>query len=287
MTSPVEPWVSSLVATTYGGEARARALLATELDARVRKWNRAGDVLARVSLDRSGASELDAIVVARPAQERWFVLGELNATVGSPEIALRRDLVSRLVTCGPPWGYLRSGLSLRDPHRIAQYRALGLSPSSVHVDLRLTLCAASITEKSLGADAVRVERSRVGDAESIAWIASRFGTSWAAEAEAAQAHLGLFLALDGAGNVVGFSAHSGHNAAVGTFGPLGVASEARGDGIGTRLAARAFLDLHARGFATVTVPWVEPRLTAFYAQFATSTVREGRCILRADRPTQR
>jgi predicted N-acetyltransferase YhbS len=62
---------------------------------------------------------------------------------------------------------------------------------------------------------------------------------------------------------------------VGTFGPVGVASESRKAGLGAALTRAALDDLAARGHRTATIPWVDPGRVAFYRGLVTDLrVRE-------------
>ena len=82
------------------------------------------------------------------------------------------------------------------------------------------------------------------------------------------------------GGIVGVAAHSGNLAHLGTFGPVGVVDAARGSGLGRALSSHVFADLHHRGFATATVPWVENATVAFYASFVPVLGRTERIALR-------
>ncbi len=116
----------------------------------------------------------------------------------------------------------------------------------------------------------------------LAWIDLTFGGWWSSEADRAEL---LCVAEDGRPR--GFVAYApatrafawlrGLGAApdVGIFGPLGVAPEARGRGLGRALTRDALAALRARGFRRALIPAVgDERLIAYYAQVAGAHVAE-------------
>jgi ribosomal protein S18 acetylase RimI-like enzyme len=251
-------WIEPLVARTHGGDAGLVRALADEVRAAL-----AGDEptvrLRRMALTQSD----DAVLVARAPFARWFALGEVARAAGSGALESVGD-GERVVACGPPWGYLRSGLDPHDAELCAAWRARGFGEETSHVDLVVRPRGGGGGATSAGRWIVeRAEGAAVGGA--VAWVRETFDYAWSVEAARGAARGGLFVARERAsGSIVGFCAHSGHNAAAGTFGPLGVHTSARGRGLGAALAARALGDLAARGFERVTIPWVDRALVEFY-----------------------
>jgi ribosomal protein S18 acetylase RimI-like enzyme len=165
----------------------------------------------------------------------------------------------RLVSSGPPRWYLTSG-EARAPSAWEQF---GARRTSTHVDLvvDLTTLVANEDDPAVRRAAIdtRVER----DETVRSWIVDRFSESWALEAERASRRRGLFVARE-RDATLGFVAHSGHCAAAGTFGPLGVERAHRGRSLGARLTRAALNDLRARGFERALIPWVDRGVCGFY-----------------------
>jgi GNAT superfamily N-acetyltransferase len=159
---------------------------------------------------------------------------------------------------GPPGAYLASGVREDDRDERAWFEREGFVVRARHVDLRVTL-AAPIEPPTNIRRATREEFPALGE-----WIARTFAPAWSREAHRSLfAHDALFIAGT-TEHYLGFSAHSGHNAALGTFGPIGVSPDARGSGLGRTLARAALDDLHARGFREAIIPWVDPAIVDFY-----------------------
>jgi GNAT superfamily N-acetyltransferase len=210
-----------------------------------------------------------AVAVLEPARPRAWLLGLCPDPERDPVRAARalhelEQALSahgqsvRLLTAGPPAGYLRSGLDVRRTELLAWWQSRGYRPVMEHVDLVADLAPPEAPDP-------RVRRAGTDEgAALIRWIEREFSAAWASEAAAAlTAHDAVFVA-GSAPEYAGFCGHSGHNAAAGTFGPLGVARSARGSGLGGALARAALDDLYARGFQQVTIPWVDPARVAFY-----------------------
>lgn len=189
-----------------------------------------------------------------PAWLAW-IFDDPEAVVEDAARRAARDGAGRLLLGGPPGNYVVSGVD--DAHR-PRFTELGFRATAEHVDL--------VVDPRVEGDAGEVEA--VDDPASLcAWVEARFGAAWSEEC--ARAGRGrLFVARVG-GEVVGFSAAGGNNAALGTFGPVGVLPEVRGRGLGASLTRAALRALAAQGFQEVTVPWVAPATAAFYASLAT------------------
>ncbi len=167
--------------------------------------------------------------------------------------------ISRAVVGGPPGGYIASGVASDDAIERAWFEREGFVTRGTHADLAVTLHA------PLAAPSERARRARGDEAVAVAaWVAKQFAVAWGREvARSMRASEAVFVCeRDGA--YVGFAAHSGHNAAVGTFGPVGVIDGARRGGLGGELTRAALDDLHLRGFRSATIPWVDPGRVAFY-----------------------
>ncbi|MEZ4393388.1 MAG: GNAT family N-acetyltransferase [Polyangiales bacterium] len=192
-----------------------------------------------------------------PAGPAWlaWVFDDPEAVVEDAARRATRDGAGRLLLGGPPGNYVVSGVD--DAHR-PRFCELGFTSIAEHLDL---VVDPRVEGGCPGIEAVDDE------AALCAWVGSRFGAAWSEECARA-GRGGLFVARVG-GEVVGFSAAGGNNAALGTFGPVGVIPEARGRGLGAALTRAAMRALAAQGFQEVTVPWVSPQTAAFYQGLAT------------------
>lgn len=168
----------------------------------------------------------------------------------------KADGARALAVGGPPGNYVASGVDAADAELCASLEARGFSSRSRHLDL-------VVATGGHGADP-RVVRS--DDAAFVARVGASFAAAWAMEATRALTHGGLFVATRG-GAFLGFACHSGNRAWSSTFGPIGVAPEARGGGLGRALASTALADLAARGHGEALVPWVDVETARFYESF--------------------
>jgi phosphoribosylglycinamide formyltransferase 1 len=135
------------------------------------------------------------------------------------------------------------------------------------------------------------------DEQTLAWIDDAFGGAWSAEA-----YNGLSIVARRAGKPVGFATFDARGLSyqwlqgiarqpdVGIFGPLGVAPEERGHGLGTLLVRLALNALRERGYLRALIPAVgDEGLVRFYSEAVGARVaerferaalfRSGRCLL--------
>jgi GNAT superfamily N-acetyltransferase len=202
------------------------------------------------------------VVVAGSIPARGWILGLTRDASGalldeleSTSRALGPD--TRLRVGGPPGSYFRSGLNGRDVDRIAWFAARGYAEEKRHVDLLATL-APPIESDPRVRRADRSERERL-----LGWMTDRFAPAWQIEVDRAFSSDAVFVAGQ-TGAYEGFAAHSGNNAALGTFGPVGVDESARRGGLGAALSRTVLDDLVRRGHTVATIPWVDPTLVGFY-----------------------
>jgi predicted N-acetyltransferase YhbS len=234
-----------------------------------------------------------AVLVVDGRASRAWCLG-----VTCPERAVRETLVraaceaarragaSRLYSGGPARWYLWSGVATESAQQA--WRDAGGLAVSDHRDARVVLPQGdrgldSPPERASGRGSADIEAARTIEEldAACAWITSEFSEDWAAEARRAFGQGAVFVARSGSsGDIVGFAAHSGHAAARGTFGPLGVGREARGQGLGARLADRALRDLQTRGFRRILIPWVDPAVLPMYQRVAPVLTVERRVLYR-------
>ncbi|MDD1779571.1 GNAT family N-acetyltransferase [Enterovibrio sp. ZSDZ35] len=84
------------------------------------------------------------------------------------------------------------------------------------------------------------------------WITTHFNEHWASEAEVAMlSGNSLFIAVDGT-RLLGFACFDG--TVKGFFGPLGVDSAARGQGVGEALVKSALIAMRLEGYAYAVIP---------------------------------
>lgn len=122
----------------------------------------------------------------------------------------------------------------------------------------------------------RIDRPLASDARHVlAFVAAQFGDlapGWVDECRVAlcrqPAH--CFIAVrDGA--IVGFACYDA--TARGLFGPIGVAADARGEGIGRALLLATLRQMAADGYAYAVIGWVHSE--AFYRDAVGATPIEG------------
>ncbi|MCA9239921.1 MAG: GNAT family N-acetyltransferase [Planctomycetales bacterium] len=111
----------------------------------------------------------------------------------------------------------------------------------------------------------RIERAASGDQAAVLTLLREHWPAWEHEVLAALANAPptLLLAWEDV-RVVGFSAYECNNRGTGWFGPMGVAPQARGRGLGRRLLLLCLEEMSLLGFQQAIIPWVGP--TEFYAQ---------------------
>jgi mycothiol synthase len=95
-----------------------------------------------------------------------------------------------------------------------------------------------------------------GDERALAFIEHHFGAIWSFECARALHNdpPTLFVIEDG-GRIVAFSAHEANNRGLGTFGPVGVAMDHRGRGLGRLLLHASLADLRRLGYERAIIPW--------------------------------
>lgn len=216
-----------------------------------------------------------AVFLAREGRCVW-VYGTLHrsavdghAAAGWPE----RGDAETIWTGGPPGGYLRGGLAADGLDPAGWFARQGFVERARHVDLFVTARPPGRTEP-------RVRRARVEELGPLAeWVRTEFSAGWAREVRRALVHHEAVFVHGDSGAYVGVAAHSGNNAALGTFGPIGVVAGARGHGLGRTLARAALDDLFVRGFRRVIIPWVDPALETFYRALVGRVTVERRVLL--------
>ncbi len=182
--------------------------------------------------------------------------------------------VTELRSGGPPEYYLSSGILQTDKDLAAAWQALGARAISEHVDLIVRQPLRQPTAPTRG-EILRMSRDQLDVV--LAFVAQEFSSAWSVEVRRA-AEQGAVFVCELERQIVGFAAHSGHTAALHTFGPIGVLASARGSGVGAALAHTALKELFARGASCVRVPWVSLEVARFYETICSDIFIEPRCL---------
>jgi GNAT superfamily N-acetyltransferase len=125
----------------------------------------------------------------------------------------------------------------------------------------------------LAAAGVSVRRALPPDKHKVLdWIRSMFGEAWASEADVAFARqpVGCFLAIQNK-RLLGFACHDA--TCRNFFGPTGVDTSARGQGIGAGLLFACLDDMRQQGFGYAIIGGVGP--AAFYTKTVGAIPIEG------------
>lgn len=134
------------------------------------------------------------------------------------------------------------------------------------VDLVDASFATADEEAVLRQSGVTLSHRRGVSPEDLAWVRRVFNTTWAMEARAGW----NWIAKDANGATVGFASYEQRRFRwwwirrwleqpdIGIFGPMGVAPELRGKGIGCVLARHALASIKALGFEHALIPRVGP-----------------------------
>ena len=105
-------------------------------------------------------------------------------------------------------------------------------------------------------EGVKVKRAFPGEKERILqYIRDNFGKCWPCEAEhALMAPVSQCFIATRAGKIIGFSCYD--SSARGFFGPIGVSSDERGNGVGKALLLRTLNAMYEYGYIYAVIGWV-------------------------------
>jgi mycothiol synthase len=117
-----------------------------------------------------------------------------------------------------------------------------------------------------------VRRATAADrGPAIDWVRGTFGPIWAFEATRCFEHQRPTMVLaEPNGELAGFSAWRANNAALGAYGPAGVATAFRGRGLGRDLLVATLSEMRADGFPRALIQWAAA--VPFYARVAGAEV---------------
>lgn len=97
----------------------------------------------------------------------------------------------------------------------------------------------------------------------LAFVEETFGRIWRFEAaKAFETEIPQVFVTEAVHGITGFAVHDVNNRGLGFFGPMGVAKELRGRGLGCQLLLASLADLHRLGYARAVIPWTDA--LAFY-----------------------
>ena len=131
------------------------------------------------------------------------------------------------------------------------------------------LPAAEPVFAALAEQGVRVRRCNPFEAHILEeWVGRHFSKRWVSEVRAAMAHqpTGCMVATRG-GSILGFACYDA--TARGFIGPMGVAPEARGAGVGKGVLLAALLQMRSLGYAYAVIGGVGP--ADFYKKAVNAT----------------
>jgi mycothiol synthase len=187
--------------------------------------------------------------------------------VRSSEEAIRLQGAPRLILAAEPGNYFTAGPLESDHETRGWLERRGFTPGTVAINLIAPLNDLPQTEQQRIVRADSAMRNRVEE-----FVTREFSRLWTLEISPAWNEVSppLFVALDDAGEVIGFSAHDVNNRGLGFYGPAGVAPADRGRGTGRALLLASLRDLKERGYSSAVIPWVSS--VEFYAKVAGATV---------------
>jgi GNAT superfamily N-acetyltransferase len=92
----------------------------------------------------------------------------------------------------------------------------------------------------------------------VGWVRENFGESWGNEMDITFAHspLSCYVAQQDQ-KIIGFACYDA--AALGYFGPMGVAEDSRGKGIGKALLLACLLEMKLKGYGYAIIGWAGPQ----------------------------
>jgi GNAT superfamily N-acetyltransferase len=95
----------------------------------------------------------------------------------------------------------------------------------------------------------------------VQWVRDNFGESWASEMDVTFSHspVSCYIAQEDQ-NILGFACYDA--AALGYFGPTGVAEAFQGKGIGKALLLACLVEMKIKGYGYAIIGWAGPQ--AFY-----------------------
>jgi mycothiol synthase len=158
----------------------------------------------------------------------------------------------RIVVAAEPGNYLTPGVFAEDSGAIAFFRGRGYREKATAVNL-----IAEMENDSFESHRAGVRRAAADDClRVIEFVRSRFGSIWAFETRPVfRRERPTVVVAERDDEIVGFSAWCANNAALGTYGPSGVAPEARGRGIGSLLLEETLHQMYQDGFRSVLIQW--------------------------------
>jgi predicted N-acetyltransferase YhbS len=214
-----------------------------------------------VHREETGRGYLKLLAV-EPARQRRGIGSALLEAVEA-RLATRSAPTVRLLESAP--NYLSPGIDTRDEAALAFAAASGYRQVGEARNLSVDL--ARRPAPRVVPDGVEVRRAVPGDGAALNAFLDAHWPSWKAESGVAlrNAPSTLHLALRG-DRVVGFAAWDANHRGTGWFGPMGVAPDEQGAGLGCVLLQRCLDDIQRAGHDAAVIAWVDN--APFYARCA-------------------
>jgi ribosomal protein S18 acetylase RimI-like enzyme len=261
-----------------GDEARLTALLADCLDldelsadlVAEKVWADAGATdESRLVIEGDGRLVAFGMAVTRPRRLGVIKILAVAASarrqgLGSMllcelELFLRRCDVREIRLGESPPNYLWPGVDVGYTAAMFFFETHGYDRIGETFDMAISLESARMVSAPEVPPGFEISRARRADREEILAFMRTYWPAWEAEVMVCFSNrpISLLMVLH-SGKIVGFVAYECNNRGRGTFGPIGMVPELRGQGIGRVLLLHCLTDMRERGFTTAIVPWVGP-----------------------------
>ena len=239
-------------------------------------------IVSVVDPEMTDVAQLQLLVVHPAARRRGVARSLVDAAEGW---ARERGAAALVVGAGAPT-YLFTGVDTRWTDALCCFEALGFRRTGVELDL---VCPTSPSGRNASAEARTPETSGVSvvvqavrddaDAAGLQQMVVAHHPQWTPEFAAAAAAGTVVLAReDGGGRVLGAAAHSVNR--VGVIGPVAVAPDVQGAGVGRRLMEAVLAELSTAGFRQAEIAWVST--VRFYVRTCGARVGRSSVVLRRD-----
>jgi len=191
------------------------------------------------------------------------------------EQAFREQGADKVRVYDAPFNYFMPGIDPRYTEAIAFFERLGFKrfadTSNMNVDLMARDWGTKREEDALKKANIYIRRCHADDEKVLMAFVDKWFDLWRPEVERMLLNkpCSVHLAFE-EDEMIAFSGHSGNNAGMPWFGPMGTHPEKRGRGVGGILLKRCLRDLKQEGYSRAIIPWVGP--VSFYQYHAAARV---------------